>query len=435
MVLDKASALKIKKIEEEIDYRNLEKCFLEMEKCLLNKKQRLGESQANETGKGVKYCIKEVERSACLLRYGVKYINEEYKRKEIKYGNFNGEYIKKYICGKCILAISTFSSPYNSFILKMMGVLLAGGMMIFKPSPKAYNCSVEIYNLLENILIKYGFNNIHIVVGIEDNEVVELIRNLSFEAILFTGKSETAKEIKKVASGIPGIYETGSSALAYISHDYNPDALRTRLCNAGFAQSGMRCIALKNLFVNEMIYEKVKDILKTEIRQLRVGEAIDPCTDIGPIKDENTLRDIWSYLKFLENKGYETLIGGERQNDFLLPTLIEDKKMSSDLSVKEMYGPVLVIHRVRSFYDIPLNYYKRSSLQSSIYSNDCKEIQDFVRFNKWCGNICINYGPSIRIDSLPFGGMFDENEGRECLETIVKFVAKEQLIIKEKKYV
>ena len=171
--------------------------------------------------------------------------------------------------------------------------------------------------------------------------------------------------------------------------------------------------------------------MKEDVKKLVIGKAEHIDTDIGPIKDANTRRELFEYIKLLESSGYNTLIGGEIKEEFLLPTILEDKREKTKLSIQEMYGPVMVLHKVKSFHDICVEYYKRSSLQSSIYSNDSHEVMEFVNYNKWCGNICVNYGPALRIDSLPFGGLFDENEGKECLDNIVKIVAKEQLVIQE----
>lgn len=93
-----------------------------------------------------------------------------------------------------------------------------------------------------------------------------------------------------------------------------------------------------------------------------------------------------------------------------------------------MYGPILCIHIVSSYKDIPKNYYERSSLNTSIYSTSKKVIDDFVTYCQ-SGTICVNYGPALRLDSLPFGGFYDENEGKESLSSIIPLICKKQYVI------
>lgn len=431
MILEKKNLYSIENANEKIEVNILKSCFKDMSKALLKNKYMLGKYQAVETGKGIKFCIKEVERAALLLEYGIEFIENQGRKRKIEYGGFNGTYLSRNIRGKKILAISTFSSPYSSFIHKMMGAVLAGGIIYFKPSVKAYKCSIMLYKVLEKVMYKYNLHNVHLVVGIRNCDMKKILTKLNFDILLFTGKSETAKEIKKLVPNRLGIYETGSNAMAYISEFYDCRKLRKKLCELGFAQSGMRCIALKNLFVHRDSYKAVKDFLLEDIKCLKVGDPQDIDTDIGPIKDSYTLSGLYNYIKFLETKGYDVLMGGRKEKEFLMPTLLEDKNLNKETSIREIYGPIMIIHCVNSFKEIPIEYYKRSSLQSAIYSDNPEEVDSFIQWNKYCGNICINYGPTLRIDSLPFGGLYDENEGCESLENIVRIASFEQLIIKE----
>lgn len=122
---------------------------------LLRNMDRLCLAQASETGKPIKNCKKELFRCIELIKYGIK-CNSEAEVKSVAYMGYSMRYYERRIGRGRILCINTFSSPYSSFIHKVIGVLLGRGVLYFKPSPKAEKCSYELYTIISNIMSKYN---------------------------------------------------------------------------------------------------------------------------------------------------------------------------------------------------------------------------------------------------------------------------------------
>lgn len=275
---------------------------------LLRNMDRLCLAQASETGKPIKNCKKELFRCIELIKYGIKCNSEA---EVVAYMGYSMRYYERRIGRGRILCINTFSSPYSSFIHKVIGVLLGRGVLYFKPSPKAEKCSYELYTIISNIMSKYNDKILNFLPGINDTEMINVLSAFEFSAILFTGKSETAKIIKKYIGRIPGIFETGSSAMAYVHIDKGYEKVAKELAQASFAQSGMRCIGLKNLFVHKNTIANLLPFLLEQVYQLSVGEPLNYETDIGPIYDNQVVDRTLELINQCSKQNFKLLCGGE----------------------------------------------------------------------------------------------------------------------------
>ena len=146
---------------------------------------------------------------------------------------------------------------------------------------------------------------------------------------------------------------------------------------------------------------------------------------IREFKNQQTKKEILQNIENYLSNGYTNL-----QNDLTFPILIESSLNIKNYFLKEMYGPVLCLHRVDDINKIPLEYLKRSSLSTSIYSNNQNNIKLFIKNDIYTGSILINKGPAIRNDDLPFGGFYDENENKESFWDIINIASNIQIIDK-----
>lgn len=426
--IEKIKNLRFEKVEDEERYFNyLIVSFEDVIDTLEKNKEKLAIEQANESGKPVNYCNIEITRCIVQLNQATKYLRN-------RMACYEKSNTVKYIPIGVVLAITTFSSPYSSFFHKFLPAMICGNLFVFVPSPKVCKCSIVLFNLIEQCMQKnydnYDISKRMICVDTQYITGVEIIEHLKFDYILFTGKSETASLIKKQIGYKHGVFETGSNALAYVDATIkNIDYVAEQLVKSAFAQSGMRCIGLKNLFIQKEISDSLINEILSKAKKIQSGNALNLETMVGPIYDNVVLTELLEYISLLKQSGYSILLGGYvKDGNILLPTILVDNS-NSFCSVKEMYGPVLCVHVVNDFKEIEECYYRRSSLNTALFSNNMEEIQRFVKYCDTCGTICINCGPDKRDDELPFGGLFDENDGKEDLESLVRELSVCQQII------
>lgn len=426
--LEELENIQFSKVCDESNYvKKIYKAFIEVTDLLKKNKELLSKSQVEEIGKPLQYCQTEVERCICQLNQAIMYIHYKYELSctdKIR--------SKKRIPVGTVLAITTFSSPYSSFFHKIIPSIICGNIFVFAPSPKACRCSKIIFNLLEECVKKYlpGIEKRIICVDTILVNSNEIVNKLKYDYILFTGKSDTALLLKKQIGYHHAIFETGSNAMAYVDETIeNLDRLAEMLVNSAFDQSGMRCIGLKNLFIQEKISERLIDKIVRITEKVPVGNPMNPNVMVGPINDSTLISELINNILLLKSSGYRVLTGGCIQNDNILQPTILLSSFNNKLAVKEMYGPVLCIHVVKSFKDIDYVYYQRSSLNTAFFSKNLNSIKQFIEYCDTCGTICINCGPDKRNDELPFGGLFDENDGKEDLESLIKALSIEQQVI------
>lgn len=420
--------LHFKKITNENNYlENLCEAFINFVSILKSKQEMLAKMQAKESGKPVKYCRVEVERCVDQLNQAIAYI-----RYKCSFSSPSSIRNTKHLPVGIVLAITTFSSPYSSFFHKIIPALIRGNMFVFVPSPKVVICSRTMFNIFEQCVETFlgGITKRIFCVDTSLVDASDVIDCLEYDYILFTGKSETASLLKQQIGYHHGMFETGSSAMAYVDEAIDDiESLARQLVYAAFAQSGMRCIGLKNLFIQERISKPLIRQIVYFAERIPVGNPLDPDVVVGPIYDATTLSTLLDDILKLKESGYQIVTGGYAQNNnLLLPTILLDLS-DGVLSTKEMYGPVLCIHVVNNFESIKCDYYQRSSLNTAFFSKNLNLINRFVEYCDTCGTICINCGPDKRDDTLPFGGLFDENDGKEDLVTLLKALSIEQRVM------
>lgn len=422
--------LQFVKVKDENNYlKKLCKAFDDFATLLRENKEMLAKLQAIESGKPIKYCKIEIERCDGLLNQANAYIR--YKYIIGCSGKIRSE---KRIPVGIVLAVTTFSSPYSSFFHKIIPAVISGNMFIFVPSPKVCSCSKAIFTMLEQCMLTY-LGEIDKRIFCVDTKLIksdDVINQLKFDYILFTGRSETAALIKQCIGYRHGMFETGSNAMAYVDETIEDiediENLAKKLTYAAFAQSGMRCIGLKNLFIQEKTSELLIEQIVCQTKKIPIGNPLQSDVVVGPIYDTVIMSTLLENIAYLKKSGYQILEGGYVKNDILVPTLLLDLT-EEVVSIEEMYGPVLCIHVVSDFEDIKQEYYQRSSLNTALFTKDLNEVNRFIEYCNTCGTICINCGPDKRDDKLPFGGLFDENDGKEDLETLVKELSVEQKVL------
>ena len=382
----------------------------------------LAEIQAKETGKPVHFCEIEVMRCMTQIRQAIEFMHTN----QVLISN-NCQ-IKKIPVGR-VLALTTFSSPYSSIFHKLLPAMLSNNIFLICVSPLAYNCSKYLFEMIERCLSLYIANiNQHIFLVSNLIPPESVITHFDFQYIMFTGKTQTAASIKKVIGYKRGTFETGSNALAYIdsSCKNNLKKVAHKLIHAAFDQSGQRCIALKNLFIQANFVQPLLNSIVEFSSRLKIGNPLLADTVVGPLFPDH-LRRLINSVEDLESHGYQRLCG-EQINDNLLKPIILLDKFGTYSSIQELYGPVLCVHVVNSLDDINADYWMRSSLSSSCYSEDLHIQQDFILCCNSSGSICINCGPDYRNDLIPFGGFYYENDGKEDFHSLMHELYHEQYI-------
>jgi aldehyde dehydrogenase (NAD+) len=190
------------------------------------------------------------------------------------------------------------------------------------------------------------------------------------------------------------------------------DLDRAVMCaiDGAFFSTGQRCTASSRIIVTEGIHDRFVEAMAEKAKALRVGDALDPNTQIGPAVSEDQLEQNLRYVKIAREEGGKVLTGGEeplkldKRGYYMAPTVIADTAPEQTINCEEVFGPVASTVKVKN-YDEALEIANRGQfgLSAGIVTNSLKYSRDFRRRVR-AGMVMVNL-PTAGVDyHVPFGG-------------------------------
>ena len=185
-----------------------------------------------------------------------------------------------------------------------------------------------------------------------------------------------------------------------------------------FGTSGQRCTATSRLILHQDIHDQFVEMLIEAAKKLRLGNGLDPNTDVGPIINEAQLRKIEYYVQVGQEEGARLVLGGRRATEgdlskgwFFEPTIFVDVTPEMRIFQEEIFGPVLSVAKAESYeHAIALINNSQYGLSSSIYTQDVNRAFRAMRDIE-AGITYIN-GPTIGAEAhMPFGGIKNTGNG------------------------
>jgi aldehyde dehydrogenase (NAD+) len=176
-----------------------------------------------------------------------------------------------------------------------------------------------------------------------------------------------------------------------------------------FYSTGQRCTASSRLVVTEGIHDAFVEKTVSRLESLRVGDAIAPDTDIGPVVDESQLEQDLSYIEIGRREGAKLAVGGERipretRGYYLSPALFVETDNRMRVNREEIFGPVATVVRVKDYEEaVEVANDTEFGLSAGVVTTSLKRADDFKRSSR-AGMVMVNL-PTAGVDyHVPFGG-------------------------------
>jgi aldehyde dehydrogenase (NAD+) len=201
--------------------------------------------------------------------------------------------------------------------------------------------------------------------------------------------------------------EMGGKNPLVVLDDADLDRAVSIALDGSFFATGQRCTASSRIIVTDGIHDRFVEALAAKVAALKVGDALDPSTQMGPAVSEDQMETSYRYIDIAQSEGGRVVTGGERlklekPGWYVQPTLIADTSMR--INTEEVFGPVAATTRVKS-YDEALEIANAGEfgLSAGIVTSSLKYARDFQRRVK-AGMVMINL-PTAGVDyHVPFGG-------------------------------
>jgi aldehyde dehydrogenase (NAD+) len=211
-----------------------------------------------------------------------------------------------------VASIIPWNSPLNSVAMKMGPVLATGCAMILKPAEEASLSTLRFCELLQETDLPHGVVNV--ITGFGETAGAALSAHPGVDKIAFTGSTTTGQAIVRASAGnLKRVtLELGGKSPDVVFADANLDAAVPGAAMGVFLNSGQVCCAGTRVFVERPIYEEFVAGVSDFADSLKVGNSLDPSTQIGPLVSQTQLERVTGYLDSGRSEGARTTAGGER---------------------------------------------------------------------------------------------------------------------------
>jgi aldehyde dehydrogenase (NAD+) len=243
-------------------------------------------------------------------------------------------------------AINPWNGPIGMAIWKLCPVLASGCTIVLKPAEQAPLSPLRLAELCMEAGIPEGVVNV--VTGLGDAGAA-LAEHPGVDKVAFTGSTEVGRKIVRASAGnLKRLsMELGGKSANIVFADANLDIAVAGAAMAVFANSGQICSAGTRMFVQRPIYDEFVERVAAYARTIRVGDPLDPETQMGPVVSSEQLDRICSYMAVGHAQGARALAGGARltegplaQGFFVPPTLFVDVRDDMRIAREEIFGPV-----------------------------------------------------------------------------------------------
>ena len=318
-----------------------------------------------------------------------------------------------------VAAITPWNSPLLLGAWKIAPALAAGCTVVLKPSEFTSASSLEFADLFEEAGFPPGVFNV--VTGFGADVGSALVDHPLTAKISFTGSDATGRRINEQAARQfkHTSMELGGKSPNIVFDDADLDQAVFGAISGIFAATGQTCIAGSRLLVQDSVYDQVVERLLAVARTAKMGDPMDPDTQVGPVTTPPQFEKILSYIEIAKAEGAQLLLGGTRGvgpgcegGSFVQPTIFGEVKNDMRIAQEEVFGPVLSIIRFRDEADaIRIANDVRFGLAAAVWTSDMARA---LRMSEklQAGTVWINTYRAVSF-MAPFGGVKDSGIGRE----------------------
>jgi len=301
---------------------------------------------------------------------------------------------------------------------KAMPALVCGNTIVLKP---AEDTPLSTYNLAQ-VLAEAGLppGVLNVVFGEGPDAGAPILNHPDVNLVSFTGSTEVGRIVSQACA--PTFkrchLEMGGKNIIVVMDDANLDLAVEGAVWGGFGTTGQRCTAASRVAVQKGVYREFVERFVSRAKSLKVGDGLDPSTQMGPCINEQQLNTVMKYVEIGKNEGAKLATGGHRMESgahargwFHEPTVFVDCDARMRVCQEEIFGPVVCVIPFDSFDDaLAIANGVSYGLSAAIYTRNVNHAFRAQR-DLETGIVYVN-APTIGAEThLPFGGTKNTGNG------------------------
>jgi acyl-CoA reductase-like NAD-dependent aldehyde dehydrogenase len=384
---------------------------------LSKQKKHIAELISIESAKPIQLAQLEVERSITCFKIAASEVNlipsEILDFKNLPNGTGKLGKVNYFPIG-VIAGISPFNFPLNLAVHKIAPAIATGCPIVLKPASTTPLASLALAKIIHQSNLPKGMIQ---VIPMDRHVGNLLVENEKVNLLSFTGSPEVGWEMKNKSGKKKVVLELGGNAATIISEHCNLETIIDKCVYGAFAYSGQICIHAQRFYVHAKHYKIFINQMKVAATQLIKGDPLNPSTQLSVMIDEaNAIRaEKWT-LEALE-QGAKLICGGKRQGSYFEPTILTNTNTKMLVNKEEVFAPIICIEQYSGSIDkaIKLANDTKFGLQCGVFTNNKVELNKcFEQLD--VGGVIHNHVPTLRFDSMPYGGIKESGLGREGIK-------------------
>ena len=314
-----------------------------------------------------------------------------------------------------VAAITPWNFPNAMITRKCAPALAAGCPVVIKPATMTPFSATALAELAHRAGIPAGVLNV--VTGSASAIGGEMSSNPIVRKLSFTGSTEIGKLLmQQCASTVKKVsMELGGNAPFIVFDDADLDAAVDGAIASKYRNTGQTCVCANRLLVQDSVYDRFAEKLKTAVGKLKVGDGLKGETQQGPLIDMKAVEKVEEHIADAVKKGAKVILGGKRHalgHSFFEPTILANVTPQMAVAREETFGPVAPLFRFNTEEDaVRLANDTEFGLAAYFFSRDIGRVWR-VAEQLESGIVGINTG-IISTEVAPFGGVKESGVGRE----------------------
>ena len=375
---------------------------------ILERREVIGKLLAREVGKTLPEAIGETARAGRIFKY---FAGEALRRHGQNLESTRpGVEIQTY---REAVGVYGLITPWNFPIAipawKAAPALAFGNTVVLKPANPTPATAHALASIIHEAGAPAGVFNLVLGRGQVGDA---LSKHPDVNGVSFTGSQTVGSKVALAAVSRQARVqmEMGGKNPLVVLDDAEFDRAVQIAVDGGYFATGQRCTASSRVFVQEGIYDKFVAAVAERAKALKVGDALDPATQMGPAVTDTQLKGNLDYVDIAVKEGGRLLAGGSQPltlanpGFYMSPTLIVDTKATDRINNEEVFGPVVSVVKIKNYDEgLALSNAGNFGLSAGIVTTSLKYARHYQR-NVKAGMVMINL-PTAGVDyHVPFGG-------------------------------
>jgi RHH-type proline utilization regulon transcriptional repressor/proline dehydrogenase/delta 1-pyrroline-5-carboxylate dehydrogenase len=360
-----------------------------------------------EGGKTLDDALSEVREATDFCRYYAAQGREQFGDGQAMPGPTGESNVLRLQGRGVFVAISPWNFPLAIFLGQVTAALMAGNAVVAKPAEQTPLTAAEAVRLLH--VAGVDTSALHLVQG-DGKTGAALVAHPDIAGVVFTGSTEVSRAINRQLAAkdgpiLPLIAETGGINAMVVDATALPEQVADDVVTSAFRSAGQRCSALRLLFLQDDVADRMIEMIAGAARELRIGDPSDPATHVGPVIDAEAKQRLDAHIARMTQEARLHFAGTAPRGNYVAPHIFE--LADAGQLTEEVFGPVLHVVRYRADrLAAVLQSIERSGygLTLGIHSRIDDTVEDVIDAVQ-VGNIYVNrnmIGAVVGVQ--PFGG-------------------------------